>query len=168
MADKQYPAIQGLSWHRGKHYTFFTPKDWFTFTWVDGREGEIYGPDQNDPNTIFAVDVKDTGTTITADDLDALAEGFFESVQALPAVNIESRRQRVVAKLLEIEAQYTFDDAGETRKRWVRLFYYGQHQINMVAQGATAEKYDYWLPWFYEAMMTAKVYAKAPESPFKE
>lgn len=166
MSTKQYPAVTGLNWRHGEHYAFYIPKDWYRFAWADEREGEIHGPDQNDPHTIFAVDTQDTGMDITAEDLDALAEGFFESVNALPGVEIESRKQRATGRMLEIEAKYSFKDAGETRKRWVRLFYYGPYQINMVAQGATPETYDYWLPWFFEAMMTAKVYMKAPQSPF--
>jgi hypothetical protein len=35
----------------------------------------------------------------------------------------------------------------------------------MMAQGATPEKYDYWLPWFFEAMMTAKVHSTRPKWP---
>ena len=38
------------------------------------------------------------------------------------------------------------------------MFYDGTHQIMMTAQGASPDKYAYWLPLFFEAMMTAKIY----------
>ncbi len=161
--QKQYPAIRGLSWHRDQYYSFYTPIDWHRFSWLDDRQGEIYGPDPNDPLTVFAVDIKDLGTEITANDLDVLAEGFFKTIEQLPEADIESRNQKVTGKLLELEAQYTFREQGETRKRWVRVFYHETRQIAMTAQGATPEKYDYWLPWFFEAMATVRIHNKKPD-----
>ena len=104
--QKKYPAIKGLRWHRDQYYSFYIANDWHNFHWADDREGVIYGPDANDPYTIFAVDLKDLGTTITGDDLDIVAEGFFESIEQLPDCVIESRKQKVTGKLLELEAKY--------------------------------------------------------------
>jgi hypothetical protein len=163
---QKYPAVKGLTWHRDQYYSFFVPMDWHIFRWSDGRQGAIYGPDSADPLTIFAVDVKDLGTALTPSDLNILAEGFFESIAQLPQVNIEHRDQKVAGKLLELEAKYIFSEADETRKRWVRLFYHETRQITMAAQGATPEKYDYWLPWFFEAMMTAQVHNQKPQGEF--
>jgi hypothetical protein len=123
----------------------------------------IYGPDPNDPLTIFAVEHQDLGTAITADDLDILAEGFFESIEQLSGGEIESRNQKVTGKLLELEAKYTYEEQGTTRKRWVRQFYQDTRQIVMTAQGETSEKYDYWLPLYFEAMMTAKIHNRKPD-----
>lgn len=162
-SDKKYPAIKGLRWHRDPYFSFYIPNDWHTFHWADEREGVIYGPDADDPYTIFAVDLKDLGTNITGDDLDILAEGFFESIESLPDCVIESRKQKVTGKLLELEAKYTYTEQGQTRKRWVRQFYHYTRQIAMTAQGATPEKYDYWLPLFFEAMMTATVHNSKPQ-----
>jgi hypothetical protein len=160
--QKQYPAIKGLSWHRSPYYSFFTPMNWHPFAWSDDRQGEIYGPDPDDPLTVFAVDSRDLGTTVTANDLEALAEGFFGAIERLPAVVFESRNQKVTGKLLQLEAHYTYGDQGETRKCWVRVFYHLTRQITMTAQGATPEKYDYWLPIFFQSMMTANVHSMKP------
>jgi hypothetical protein len=162
-AHQEYPAVTGLIWHRDQYYSFFIPIDWHKMAWPDDREGVIYGPDATDPLTVFAVDIKDLGTLITADDLDVLAAGFFEGIEQLPESEIEHRDQRVTGKLLELEAKYRFREQGETRKRWVRVFYNGTRQIAMTAQGATTEKYDYWLPWFFEAMMTADIHNQKPQ-----
>lgn len=161
--QKQYPFIKGLSWHRHPYYSFFAPLDWHRFSWPDDREGEIYGPDPNDPSTVFSVTLRSLDTLITAEDLDTLAEGFFEAIEQLPEVNITARKQKVTGKLLELEAQYTFREQGETRKRWMRVFYHETRQIAMMAQGATPQKYDYWLPLFFEAMMTARVHSQKPD-----
>jgi hypothetical protein len=163
---KRYPTVKGLTWHRHQYYSFFTPMDWHLFAWADDRQGEIYGPDPNDPSTVFSVAIKALGTSITADDLDVLSEGFVEAIEQLPESNITARSQKVVGKLIELEAKYTFREQGETRKCWVRVFYHETRQIAMMAQGATPEKYDYWLPMFFEAMMTARIHSKKPEAEF--
>jgi len=163
-SQKQYPSIKGLTWHRHQYYSFFTPIDWHRFVWPDQRVGEIYGPDINDPLTVFAVAVEDLGTRVTADDLDTLAEGFFETIEQLPDVDIELRDQKVAGHQLELETKYTFLDHSAPRKCWVRVFYHLTRQVTMTAQGATVEKYDYWFPMFFQAMMTARVHSRKPTS----
>jgi hypothetical protein len=163
--NKQHPAVRGLAWHRHQYYSFFAPIDWHRFHWSDDREGEIHGPDANDPLTVIAVDVRDLGMMTSAEDLDIVAEGFFQGIEQLPGCQIELRDQKVSAKQPLLEAKYTYLDQGETRKCWVRVFYHGTRQIAISAQGATIEKFDYWLPWFYQAMMTAKVHSQRPKLP---
>lgn len=160
--QKQYPSIRGLTWHRHQYYSFFTPIDWHRFEWADDSEGEIYGPDPEDPTTLFAVALYHLNTTVTAADLDILAEGFFEAIQQLPQAQIEAQDQRIAGKQLELEVKYTFVEQEETRKRWVRVFYHETRQITMTAQGTTPNRYDYWLPMFFQAMMTAKVHSEKP------
>ena len=165
-AQKQYPAIQGLLWYREQHYSFFVPNDWHRLNWSDGRDGVIFGPDPADPFTVFGVDVQNIGTTITDDDFEILAEDFFECIEQLPLSVVESRDRKTDDKLYELEAKYSFCENGDIRKRWMRLFYYKTYQIAMTAQGATAEIYDYWLPIFFEAMMTARIHSKQPQTEF--
>jgi hypothetical protein len=162
---KAYPATRGLNWHRNQYYSFFVPLEWHRFAWDDEHQGVIYGPDPHDMKTIFAVDFKDLGTPITAADLEIVAEGFFETIERLPDCAIELRDQKTVGNLLELEARYTFQEQGQTRKRWVRLYYHDTRQIAITAQGASPEKYDYWLPWFFEAMMTARIHREKPTAP---
>lgn len=160
--SKQYPAIKGLTWHRHQYYSFFTPNDWHRFAWSDDREGEIYGPDPDDPYTVFAVSLIPLDTAVKADELDILAEAFFGTIEQLPEACIEERKQQVAGKLRELEVKYTFSEQGETRKRWVRAFFHHTRQITMTAQGATLEKYDYWLPIFFQTMMTAAIHSRKP------
>ena len=162
-ATRTYPAIQGLSWHRNQYYSFFIPNNWHKLSWSDGRQGVVYAPNLTDLNTVFAVDIKDLGTLISGDDLEVLAEGFFETIEQLPESHIESRSQKLTGKLLELQIKYQFQEQGDTRKRWVRLFYHETRQIALTAQGATPPTSDYWLPWFFEAMMTAKIHNQEPQ-----
>jgi hypothetical protein len=160
--QKRYPVVKGLSWHRDNYYSFYVPIDWHRFSWSDDREGVIYGPDPDDPSTVFAVSIKDLGTSITPADLDVLAEAFFETIEGLPESSIETRSQKATGNLLELEVKYTFREGEKTRKCWERVFYHETRQIAMTAQGATPDKYDYWLPMFFEAMMTADVHNQKP------
>jgi len=159
---KKHPAIKGLMWHRDQYYSFYIPLDWHRFAWSDDRQGVIFGPDPNDPATVFAVAVKDLGTSLTAADLNALAEGFFETIAQLPESQIEDRNRKVAGKLLQLEAKYTYREQGETRQCWVRVLYHETRQITLTAQGATPDKYAHWLPLFFEAMMTARVHNQKP------
>ena len=163
--QKKYPATTGLHWHRDQYYSFFIPVEWHRLQWTDDRNGVIYAPDPDDLLTVFAVDLKDLGTAVTADDLEILADGYFESIQQLSDCVLELREQTITGKLLELEARYTFVEQGETRKRWVRILYHDTRQVAMTAQGSTPEKYDYWLPWFFEAMKTASVHYEKPTFP---
>ena len=125
MADspaKQLPSFKGLHWHRGQFFSFFIPSDWHKLEWPDDRKGVIYGPDPTDAHTVFAVEVTDAGFEFEPDDIDTLAEGFFEGIEALPDVTIETREQQVLGRILYLEAKYTYRDQDTTRKLWTRLY----------------------------------------------
>jgi hypothetical protein len=158
------PALKGLMWHRDQYYSFFISNSWHKFSWSDHREGVIYCPDLLDPFTLFAVDIKDLCTTITPDDLETLAEGLLENIEKLPERCIEVFNQKVMGTLLELEAQYSFREHKELRKRWVRVFYHETRQVMMVAQGATRQQYNHWMPWFCQAMTTAKTHNIIPQA----
>lgn len=162
ICQKKCSAISCLLWHRDRYYSFFIPDNWYPLRWSDDRRGTIYAPDPTEPQTAFAVAVTRLDTQVTAADLDILAEGLFEGIGQLPDLRLEARYQEVVGDLLELEAKYTFRDQGELRKCWARVFYFAKHQIVVTAQGATPEKYDYWLPWFFEAMTTMRIHTAKP------
>ncbi len=160
------PSFKGLTWYREQYFSFFIPIDWHKIDWQDGRQGIIFVPPQNaDEHTLYAVEVSDLGTEVTSDDLHYISMGFLNGIKQLPEAKIESKKESVVNKLIQLEAKYTYLEAGETRKRWVRLFYHGTRQIAVTAQGKTVEAYDYWLPMFNEAMMTVKVHNSKPSEP---
>lgn len=156
--DNPYPALQELSWHRTPYYSFFLPRDWHPFTWIDGREGEIYGPCSDDPSTVFAVAIRQLPVVITEDDLEIVLEGFLHSICKLPACKIASHSQQVTGSLVQVEAKYSFEECGTTRTCWEHVVYHQTRQITFTAQGATPARYAYWKPWFCEAMATKRVH----------
>jgi hypothetical protein len=159
------PAFKGLTWYREQYFSFYIPIDWHKVEWTDERQGIIFVPKLDDAYTLFAVEVNDLGTTITADDLPYLSMGFLDGIKQLPERKIESKNERVTGKLVQLEAKYTFLEDGKTRKRWVRVLYDNTRQITVTAQGATVEDYDYWLPMLFEAMMTITVHSTKPATP---
>ncbi len=164
LTAKQRPTFKGLSWKRDQYYSFFVPIDWHEFEWADEREGMIFGPQADDPLTVFAVELSDLGIETTPEDLDDLDAGFMEGIQALAGVQIDEHETWTKGGITCLAAKYTYLEDDVRRKRWIRVFYQDNHQIAMTAQGATVAAYDYWLPMFYEAMMTAKVHRFMPES----
>jgi hypothetical protein len=162
---KQRPAFKGLFWQKSQYYSFFRPTDWHEFQWADGREGIILGPNVDDPLTVFAVELTDLGMTTTPDDFDDLDAGFIEGIEQLPGYELEDHQTWVQGSIICLAAKYTYLEDDIRRKRWVRVFYQDNRQIVMTAQGATVETYDYWLPMFYEAMMTTKIHRFAPKAP---
>ena len=168
MSDKikdTKPVFRGLSWYREQYFSFYIPTDWQKVAWPDERVGIIYVPTPGDDHTLFAVQVVDIGTKVTADDLPYLSMGFLDGIKQLPNRKIEFKDESVTGSLVQLEAKYTFLEHGQQRKRWVRVLYHETRQITATAQGKTEETYHYWLPMFFETMMTLKVHSIKPTIP---
>ncbi len=159
MARQGTPAFTGLWLHEDRkwRFKFWYPDGWHRFHLGEGHQGVLYAPDPEDCSTHFAVDVKDIGVRPKESDLPTLKEGFLEGLQALPGLQIEWQDAWVAGALIGLEAKYTFQEGEATRKRWVRLLYDGRRQFHVVAQGASPEDYDYWLPMLNEMMMTLQI-----------
>jgi hypothetical protein len=158
----EHPPIEGLLWHRDEHFSFFIPLGWQRSDWEDGRIGVLYYPVPEDPQTVFAVEEKDLGMVISPEDLDRLDAEFIDTIEQLPEGEIELQDKAVVGEQMQLEYKYTFREGCVMRKRWVRVFYLGTRETTMMAQGASLDLYDYWLPWFFEAMATAQVHDQKP------
>jgi hypothetical protein len=158
----EHPPIQGLLWHRDEYFSFFIPIGWQRSDWNDGRIGVLYYPVSEDPQTVFAVELKDLGTAISPEDLDRLDVEFVDGIEQLPEGEIELQDKAVVGEQMQLEYKYTFREGCVMRRRWVRVFYLGTRETTMMAQGSTLDLYDYWLPWFFEAMATAQVHDQKP------
>jgi hypothetical protein len=156
------PPIHGLLWHRTERFSFFVPIDWQRSDWDDGRTGVLYYPVLDDPQTVFAVETKDLGKVISSEDLDRLDAGFIDTIEQLPEGEIESHDKAVIGEQMQLECKYTFREGCVMRRRWVRVFFLGTRETIMTAQGSTLDLYDYWLPWFFEAMATAQVHDQKP------
>jgi hypothetical protein len=162
VAKESRPVFKGLNWYRQQYFSLFVPLDWPSSSWPDGREGVLFVPNAEDPDSCLAIEVKDLGMTITQNDRDDLLRGFNEGIQSLPESVLEEQKDWVVGNLICLEARYSYLEADTRRKRWVRVFYDKTRQITFIAQGSSVETFQYWTPMFYEAMMTSRVHERKP------
>ena len=154
---KAGPVFTGLVAHRDQtfNYSFFLPLGWYRLELEGaGENGVFYAPSLDDPLTGFSAEARDLGTMVTSDDLPALRVGFLSGLRKLTGSKIESQEAEAIGSLITMEARQTYRDGAVTRKRWVRLLYQGTTQVRLVAQGATVEAFEYWLPMFFESMRT--------------
>lgn len=151
------PVFLGLRLHRDTTlgYSFFVPVGWrrLELESADGS-GVIYAPAPDDAATSFSAEGRDLGLSVAAEDLPALRTGFLRGLRALPESVLESSEAESIGSLITLEARHTFRQDDSTRKRWVRLLYHGTTQVRLVAQAASLEQFQYWLPMFYESMRT--------------
>jgi hypothetical protein len=160
MTEKRgIPRYYGMFKHVDEEggYTLWFPTGWHRFDLVEGHQGVIYSPYPGDLNTSFLAEKRSLDYSITKKDVPVLRDGFQEGLMALPGIEIEAQEETVTPTLIALEARLTFLDGEVRRKRWVRNVYWGNGQLILIAQGATVEEFDYWLPMFYNTMMTFEV-----------
>lgn len=157
------PVFTGLVAQRDLRYRYsflmpeLTDNEWHNLELEtqEGR-GRIFTPDPDDVSTSLSVEARDLGTTITGEDLPTLREGLEEGLQQLHDLTIEKQEDYAIGALVGFEYWFTFREeaGGPLRKRWLRLAYQGQIQVRMIAQGATPDVFEYWLPLFNQAIRT--------------
>lgn len=161
-------TFTGLLLYRdpARAYSFFVPLDWHRLE-LDTTTGQgvMYAPEPDDPLTSLSVEARDLGVAVQSDDVAALKAGFLAGLRKLPRSVIESSEAEVIGSLVTMEAHHTFRQDQVTRKRWVRLLYKDTLQVRLVAQAATVERFDYWLPVFYETIRTFRFGDWAAEAP---
>lgn len=157
------PAFTGMAVQRDLRYRYSflmpepTDNEWHNLELEtqEGR-GRIFTPDPDDVSTSLSVEARDLGTTITGEDLATLREGLEEGLQQLHDLTIEKQEDYAIGALVGFEYWFTFREEadGPLRKRWLRLAYQGQIQVRMIAQGATPDVFEHWLPLFNQAIRT--------------
>ncbi len=55
------------------------------------------------------------------------------------------------------EPDITFVEDGVTRKRWLRVVFWGDGELIMMAQGSTPQEYAHWKAMFYNSLMTVEI-----------
>lgn len=162
------PGVAPLKAYRNREvgYSFIYPEDWHQFDLqIEDGHGVLFAPRPDDVSTSLSVEVRDIGTTVTADDLPTLRRGFIEGLSTVPGSTIESRDAYDVGFLIGLEARQTYRDGEHTRKRWIRLLFKDTLQVRLVAQGASPEDFDYWTPTWDPAMTTFTFGDVWPEPP---
>ena len=125
-------------------YLFRYPKEWHQHELADNRDGIMYSPEAENPETYFAAWAVRLEDKVVAEDLDILSEGVNEGLYQLVKLNLESGEDRTFGNLVRFERIYTFDEDGRIRKRRVWMIYAYKWLFVLVAQGASPETYDYW------------------------
>ena len=152
------PAFTALDVYRNfeHRYSVLYPEGWqqLDLETEEGGQGVIFAPPPGDAATSFSVEARDLGMTVGEDDLPALRAGFLAGLRRLPKSRIQDQEEYAVGKLIGLEARQVYREGATPRKRWVRLLYQGSTQVRLIAQGATAEEFDYWLPMFNQMMRT--------------
>ena len=138
-------------------YAIWIPTDWRKIDMVNGHDGHIYTPDKHGYDTCISTEKVELDFSITDDDIPILREGFNAGLASLPGIDIEWQDETMTDTLKLFEAKFTFLEGDVRRKRWLRVVYWGDGQLIMMAQGATPEDYDYWMPMFYNSLMTVEI-----------
>lgn len=142
------------------------PDAWFERSLeVEGGQGVMFTPDPEDRSTGISVEVRDLGTDVAPEDLADLLKAFLQGLRSVPGSRIERHTAFESPYHIGLEAQQTFDDGGQRRRRWIRVLYKGALQARLIAQGATLEEFDRLRPLFAPCMTTFLFGDVWPEPP---
>lgn len=154
-----HPLYHGMTKHVDQEggYALWLPSDWHRFPISGSRQGMIFSPYPDRLDTHLTAEKITLPYAVKQRDMAALREGFHDGLTSLPGVEIESQDETVTSTLLILEARFTFLDGDARRKRWIRNVYWGNGQLILAAQGATEGEFQYWLPMFFNTLMTVEI-----------
>jgi hypothetical protein len=132
---------------------------------VEGGQGVLFTPDPEEVITAISVEVRDLATEVTPADLPDIYKGFLKGLRSVPGSKLEQHEVFQSAYHIGVEAQQSFDAAGQRRRRWIRVLYKGTLQARLIAQGATVEEFDRLRPLFAPCMTTFLFGDLWPEPP---
>jgi hypothetical protein len=138
-------------------YALWLPAGWTQYDMPAGQQGAIFRPCSKDPRTYFSAQMHRLERSVSDGDVAALREGFQRYLMALPGIKIESQDETVSAGITFFEARFTYLDGNARRKSWLRVAYLGEGQLTLVAHGSTPDEFEYWLPMFFNTMMTIEL-----------
>ena len=152
------PAYTGMTCHRDKGgYAVWLPSDWVQFELKRSHHGFLFSPYKDDLNTSILIEKRTLKYVTTEKDMPLLREAFQQGILALPGAEIESQDEDLSKTINVFDARFTYLDGENRRKRWVRNIYWGEGQLILVAQGRDVKDYEYWLPMFYNIMVTTEL-----------
>lgn len=157
--DRPGPRYRGVYKHVDQEggYSIWIPTDWRKLEMVGDHKGAIYTPYADRYDTCISTEKIVLPEPVKKKDLPVLRKGFAAGLASLPDVQIESQDETVTPTLIIFEAKVSFSEGEARRKRWLRVVYWGTGQLILMAQGETPEDFDYWMPMFYNALMTVEI-----------
>ncbi len=155
----QGPVYTGMTLHPYTDFGFaiWMPSDWFEVKLKARQKGILYSPYKDDINTSLLLRKYTLKVKVAPDDLPTLRESFQQGVQTLPGVEDIQFGEALSDTISLFDAHFTFLEGEARRKRWVRNIYWGEGQLLIIAQGRTPEDFDYWVPMFYNSIMTLQI-----------
>ena len=157
--DRPGPRYRGT--YKNEHpevgYSIWIPTDWHHYEMDGDHDGHIYCPDPKILDTCITTEKIILDYEVTAEDVPILREGFNAGIQSFDDVEIESEDETITPTLMMFQARFTFSEGDMHRKRWLRVVYWKKGQLIMMAQGATPDEFEYWMPMFYNSLMTVEI-----------
>jgi len=138
-------------------YAITVPTDWRQIPLKPGTVGLMFSPYPDDINTGVWTEKHILKDSVKPADMPLLRTRFEKGIRALPGVEIDKIEASYSDTITVFDAQFSFLDGDVRRKRWVRDIYWNEAELVIVAQGRTVEDYAYWLPMFYNTLMTCNV-----------
>ncbi|MCL5947292.1 MAG: hypothetical protein M1298_04670 [Chloroflexi bacterium] len=156
--QRQPPRFYGVDtyWDRLGRFSFRYASTWARFD-IEGKDGVMFVPDTNDPQTHLSGWVEDVTHHVVAEDLEVLREGIEEGLAQLPDCQVEERQDDVINNMVRFVRIFTFRDAENVRKRKAYILYADNWLITLLFQGASPEEYDYWLAMMNYSFATMKL-----------
>jgi photosystem II reaction center protein PsbP len=147
MAPRRPARFTGISTYsdpKGR-FTFRYPTDWHRFDLADDREGVMFAPEAEDPETRFSVWISSLDEHVVAEDLEDLRIGVNEGLSNLAECKVESESETILGNLIKFERIFTFRENAATRKRRLWILYVDKWLMVVTWQGASEEDYEHWL-----------------------
>jgi hypothetical protein len=104
--------------------------------------------------TALSVEVRDLSVEVTPEDLPDLERAFLKGLRSVPGSKVERHEAFQSIFHIGLDAQHTFYEGGQRRRRWVRVLYNGRVQARLIAQGASVAEFDRLRPLFAPCMTT--------------
>jgi hypothetical protein len=132
---------------------------------VEGGQGVMFTPGPEELTTAISVEVRDLATEVTPADLPDLEKAFLKGLKSVVGSKLEQHEVFESPYHIGLEAQQSFDDDGQRRRRWIRVLYKGTLQARLIAQGKTVEEFDRLRPIFAPCLRTFLFGDLWPEPP---
>jgi hypothetical protein len=149
-----FRGVEAFSDPQGR-FKFRVPTDWHRLELDDEREGMMFVPDPDDPDTHISCWITKLDQPVSAEDLEVLRDGVEEGLRQLPGCSVESRSDDTYGNMVKFERVFTYAEGPRKRKTW--YLYADEWLIVLAWQGATPEWYEYWLPMGNYAFATMDV-----------
>ncbi|HMO58064.1 MAG TPA: hypothetical protein PKA05_18155 [Roseiflexaceae bacterium] len=148
MTVRPGPKFTGVDTYRDPQgrFQFRYPSDWIHYPLQGAREGAMYSPQSQNPQTWYAVWITRLEYEVVAEDFEILAPNVRKGLEQLPDLAIEAQDDFIYGNLIKFDRTFTFRDGDAVRKQHMWLMYVSTWQIVAAFQGETVEEYEYWLP----------------------